>query len=300
MKITLHLGAHKTGSTYVQDALGLSHAHLAANHRGFVPLQAFRAGFTSRSRKPGPGLDEARSYLSSVIDDMQRAQPKVRRLILSDENLLGIPAEIVDAGVLYPSLEERLELIADCLQPHEVKVLLCLRHPAEFLRSIFTENLRLSPPEFTPVERVRAAWSPEGASWVPVVERIRKLFPQSPLYLWDFAQFRKDPKGMLERISDCRFDTDPKPAVWSRRQGLSQSATEVLLDIGAREGGVAVRRAAHDVARAHPLTDGNWTYAMWSRDEVAAYQKQFSADLATLNRTDGIRFLRPRPPQSGA
>lgn len=291
MKITLHLGAHKTGSTYVQAVLEQSMARLAAQGCTYVPLDTFRPAFTRRAYAPSgaaPDPAAAEEYLRDVIARAQGAH-----LLLSDENLLGTPREVVETGALYPNMAGRLALIADILRGHDVTLVLCIRRMSDFLRSIYTENLRECPRNFTPVETFRAAWTPSACSWLPVVEGVRAAFPGASLALLNYKHFRDEPTDIIGQIAGCKLEDDAQPTHWSRRRGLSQTATEVLLELGAREGGTAVRKASHDVAQAHPVTADNWTYKMWSDAEVDAFQTTFGADLKGLRNTPGIRMMRP-------
>lgn len=297
MTITLHLGAHKTGSTFIQDAFAQNQGALAAAGRHYIPLGPFRDGFTKLSfnrdlSKPGAAQRRAQAtdYLMGEL-----AAAGDRHVVLSEENLLGTPAEMVRLGQgIYPRFDQRIALISELLAGQPVEVFLAVRHQAEFARSVFTENLRLSPKDFTPVEAFRDAWLTQIPSWVPLIHSIRGAFPGAALTVWNFKLFRRDPQRILRAIAGCAPEGGFKVATASRRPGLSQRATEELLRIGALEGGAAVRRVAYAMSIAYPLSAENWTYRMWSEDEAARLQVAFSADLKALRKMDGVRMLRAK------
>lgn len=295
MTIALHLGVHKTGSTYLQAALQSCAPALAEAGVGVVPFETLRAEFTARAwarpDRDAARNSENRQAAAAWLRGVLAGRPA--RLVLSDENLLGTPDEIVATGRLYPRLEARLGPMAEMLRGERVELYLGLRHPAEFSRSVFCENLRAPQREFTPAEAFRERWLAGDTSWQPVVARIRALFPDAPVVLWNFKTFREDPDRVIAAVAGVERLPDYEVAPWDRRQGLSQAATETLLEIGARDGARAMAAQSHEIAKAHPLAESNWLYELWSADETPAFQEQFSRDLRRLSRQPGVTLIRP-------
>jgi len=296
MTIALHLGVHKTGSTYLQAALQSCAPALAGQGVRVVPFEDLRRAYTMRAwARPDRDPDanaESRRAADAWLRDVLADRPA--RLVLSDENLLGTPDEIVSTGRLYPRLEVRLGPLAEMLRGERVELYLGLRHQAEFSRSIFCENLRAPRREVTPAETFRARWQAADNSWQPVVARIRALFPDAPVTFWNFRTFREDPPRVIAAIAGVERLPDYEVKVWDRRQGLSQKATEALLEIGAREGVRAMAERSHETAKAYPLSDGNWLYELWTAAEKPAFQERFSRDLRRLSRQAGVTVLRPQ------
>ncbi len=297
MTITLHLGAHKTGSTFIQDAFAQNQDALAAAGRHYIPLGPFRDSFTKLSfnRDTGkPGAVQRRAQAAEYLKQ-ELAAAGDRHVLLSEENLLGTPAEMVRLGQgMYPRFDQRIALISELLAGQRAEIFLAVRHQAEFARSVFTENLRISPKDFTPVEAFREAWLNQIPSWVPLIQSIRDAFPGAPITVWNFKLFRRDPQLILREIAGCAPEGGFKVEQANRRPGLSQRATEELLRIGALEGGEAVRRVAYAMSVAYPLSAENWTYRMWSEDEAVRLQAAFTADLKALRKMDGVRMLRAK------
>lgn len=295
MTIALHLGVHKTGSTYLQAALQSCAPALSGQGVGVVPLEDLRSAYTRRAwarpdRDPARNAENrqaADAWLRGVLSD------RPARLVLSDENLLGSPEEIVTTGRLYPRLEARLGPLVDMLRGERVELYLGLRHQAEFSRSIFCENLRAPQRDFTPAKTFREHWQAGDTSWQPVVARIRALFPDAPVTFWNFKTFREDPEHVIAAVAGVDRLPDYEVMPWDRRQGLSQKATEALLEIGARDGARAMAERSHETAKAFPLSDGNWLYELWKEEEKSAFQQQFSRDLRKLSRQSGVTLLRP-------
>ena len=135
-RLVVHLGLHKTATTSLQE-------FLAANAR---PLLAGGASY--------PKLNRMRSDLTPLICSMakgdraalQRFVDKVRQpvLLLSDENILGAPGDIL-GGALYPFAENRIRKLCDQFDRLPIALFVTLRAPAAFLGSMYCEYLRHNP-----------------------------------------------------------------------------------------------------------------------------------------------------------
>ena len=65
-------------------------------------------------------------------------------LLLSDENILGAPGDIL-GGALYPFAENRVRRFCDQFADRRIRLFLTLREPAAFLASMYCEYLRHNP-----------------------------------------------------------------------------------------------------------------------------------------------------------
>ncbi|WP_112323454.1 hypothetical protein [Oceanibium sediminis] len=303
MKISLHLGAHKTASTYLQTALERNADLLAARRVGFVPLDDLRAEVTRRVWQR-PGWDAERQAKAvrqaEAFLEPQLRRDDIDRLILSDENLIGTPGEIVLGGQLYPDVAARLGALPGLLAGHEVEIFLAVRPLINFTRSIYCESLRAPLPEFTEPEAFRAAWDRNAPDWGQVIRRIRGAFPDSPITLWSHAMVRSDAGALLNLLSGLEDSPGYDLEQIYRRPSLSQRATEALLEIGRGDGTRAMAEAATDLNRAHPLGEGNRQYMLWPRPRMRKDRLAWPDTYAALaGAAPGVRVL-PLPSEDGA
>ncbi|MEO0362077.1 MAG: hypothetical protein AAF322_13260, partial [Pseudomonadota bacterium] len=98
MPLHLHLGAHKTGSTHLQATLRRDRAALEADGLRLVPPEQARAGRGGLAGRLVAGRRLARLTAGEGLT------------LASDENTLGLCAEIVAAGALYPDARARIAL----------------------------------------------------------------------------------------------------------------------------------------------------------------------------------------------
>ena len=134
--LILHLGLHKTATTALQDFLAGETRALVAHGVAYPRLARMRSDLTpliASAAKPD------RAALGRFVDKVR--QPV---LLLSDENILGSPGDIV-GGTLYPYAENRLRRFCDQFASRRIRLFLTLREPAAFLASMYCEYLRHNP-----------------------------------------------------------------------------------------------------------------------------------------------------------
>ena len=134
--LILHLGLHKTATTTLQDFLAANVKALLGHGVVYPGLARMRSDLTPlimSADKPD------RAELARFVE---RSEPPV--LLLSDENILGAPGDIV-GGRLYPFGENRVRRFCDQFADRRVRLFLTLRQPAGFIASMYCEYLRHNP-----------------------------------------------------------------------------------------------------------------------------------------------------------
>ncbi|MCC2658302.1 MAG: surface protein [Panacagrimonas sp.] len=150
MKATLHLGLHKTGTSYVQAiyrqlALVSNAAYIGPKDPSFKTLK----GQLLRSRN---GMRVQRSRVRESAALFREAIGEKSRLFLSDETLIGATPwsdHIAGVRTLYPTLERQGELISHVFGNFDAEVVITVREPVSFLYSIYRDGLRYAKYTFT-------------------------------------------------------------------------------------------------------------------------------------------------------
>lgn len=150
MKATLHLGLHKTGTTYVQAiyrqlALASNAAYIGPEEPSFKALK----GQLLRSRN---GMRVQRSKVRASATLFREAIGEKSRLFLSDETLIGATPwseKIAGVRTLYPTLERQGELIAHAFGDFDAEVVITVREPVSFMYSLYRDGLRYAKYTFT-------------------------------------------------------------------------------------------------------------------------------------------------------
>lgn len=163
MEIFLHLGVHKTASTFLQRTLAINEAQLAdkgvflARHRNptgspetqWDPLLGAFREFTRSRRSRAAHRRELAKRLSAY--EKRAASHGIGKLVLSDENMLGASASwYLTRGArpiwgrkpsFYPFSAELAQLVSEVLNPSRVTVLICTREQHTLFRSLWLDGV---------------------------------------------------------------------------------------------------------------------------------------------------------------
>ena len=159
-KVNLHIGAHKTATTFIQKVLRASKDSLAGHGIKYVPTQNVRKNVTHGLRAhKNRGISRA-ATVTRIREYVESRFPgDYTTLVISEENLVGNCRELYTKSDLYPDITVRLQLVAEALQAYEVDVYFCVRGYVDFFPSAYCEFLRHN--DFTTFETFLGGVDPE-------------------------------------------------------------------------------------------------------------------------------------------
>lgn len=284
--VVLHLGAHKTASTHLQQSI------YAANRSGSVkflgPRKLRDPGQTLPDRFGFP-LDPAKSAAlpappAGVLSGLANG---AARLVFSDENFAGklqtgwgrIPTP------LYFTAPARIGALTQAIAGAGGPPLdLCLgiRDPAGYLTSSYSQILhgrRVVKPE-----KFRAK-NPFGiVDWVDYIARLRAVSHVGSVTVWRYEDYAT----LFPQICMTLLGTDRvTPAAGRAQQRLSAKAMEAILLAKSLEFGNVVAEAA----ATYPVSGGFAPYALYDPADHLASAALYAAQWAALITMDGITTL---------
>jgi hypothetical protein len=285
VKIHLHLGAHKTGTTYMQAALAANREPLAEAGVGFLPLTPFRNAITQNLMSLGPGEFSARKLIERFLPNGR--QTGDGGIVMSDENLIGSPGELVRTGILYQNARLRSEQLQRILAGHEVALFFSVRSYDTYFASMYCEALRHSK-EFIRFVDFRARINNERSRWPVVLEEILAGMQPSDVYLWRYEDFRPNAAQIIRRLA---FGRDaPADGGGAERLSFSQTAVDVLTMIADRHGAATAGQLVNTFSDKLPKGAEFETFDPWTdrqrRELTVAYEEDCAAIGARLVRFD--------------
>ena len=239
MRIHLHIGAHKTATTYVQsrlwqerEALG-SHGVAIAPHADVRRLASNRLDSAEALRGAAFGLAAraASRGLRRIIETAGAADT----LIVSDENLAGPIATVEQDCGMYPNVGRRTEALLRGLDGHEATVFLSVRAYPSFFDSVYAYRAgqRRAPP---PEEYARQAASPPR-DWLAVVADVVKAAGADRVTVWTFDGFLRAPQPVADALTGTEglalfsaTDRPRLPSLTSKGLALMDRVSDLLSD----------------------------------------------------------------------
>ena len=285
MQIVLHIGVHKTASTYLQAVLEASRNRLRAEGIGYVTLEEMRSGITARVRRPGL----FGSRLKSIARRLVKQHAGCRRLIISDENLSGGSRELIK-GTFCSAAGERTSGFAEALGIHDVSIMVATRSYDSFVSSCYCEHLRHFS-FVTPAAYV-AAIDIHRLDWAMLIADLCRRFGQERVTVWRFEDFREVEDDVLSAMTGGAAVHWIKPA-GSVRPSFSQKAIDALTALLPLLGRKQVSALVEPVAQAMARSDCA-TFRAYDDETASALRARYDRDMARLeSEFPKMRLIRP-------
>ncbi len=207
MRIVLHAGFHKTGTTSIQHMLRRNGKKLARHFRVMTRRQA--PGLCDAARAYSRGQDDADLALfayegAQVFETLDPADP--RPLLFSSEDLSGhMPGRLGLTGYdAAPRLLARLEEVAQtCLPGADLRIFLTTRAPGPWLRSTYAQHVRaLRFTESRADYLARMADHADLSHWVAAIDAATRA-PVTAAALEDHADTPLGPLAPLLAAADA-------------------------------------------------------------------------------------------------
>jgi hypothetical protein len=281
MKLHVHLGVHKTATTYLQGLLAKNAQGLNAAGVGVMPLSPFRAFFTRQFMKFPAGEYRLDDHVERFF--AHGMPSNVRGMILSDENLIGICNGLISTGKSYHGAHRRLAHLKEILAGHRVAMYLSIRSYANFTSSAYCEAMRHTD-QFVTFASFRERLDVEALRWPAIIERFADSLRPAEIKLWRFEDFR-DNSGAVFR--DIAFGVEPEQDadVKAERPSFSEPAVTVLEALSSRLGPKAAAELVNEISERLPKGSGKGQYPAfdpWSPEDHERLAALYDEDCAAI------------------
>ncbi len=282
MELTLHLGAHRTGSTAVEKTLLESRNFLMREGVAVWPNEKVRGikGFGV----VGDGLNglAAGANFRDVWDEV-----RLPRLVICEENMLGTMQDNIERAAFYPDVAVRMARYRDFLPGHVARIGIGLRDYAGFWTSSYAYVLARKPlPGFAPVRR--AVMQNGGArGWCDLIGDLRGVFPAAEIVVWTLDAVKADLAGVAARLTGVPR-AGLRPVARAVNAALDPRYIPAMLALRARAPELsesALRAELETLPAPAP-------FALFAEAEQAALAARYARDVAALTAGyAGVRMV---------
>lgn len=285
MDVTLHLGAHKTASTYLQRRLEGSAN--ALRHHGVVAYGP-RLLREMVQHRIGNSLPRHRSAFrqgrAQVVHELicKEERAGVQRLVLSEEQLLGSVRELVLGEEFYENALTNLRAVSVALNGRPVTAVMAVRSYDRFLVSAYGQTLRGGHYlRFDSALRERMLNLRRG--WPDLVGDIASALPRgSEILLWRYETFGQSEADVMRLLVG---NVASRALVKVRGQLLpGPSAAAIrMLDHKAAHGWqrLTIERI-RAILRDHAKADGHAAFDPWTPQERHHLEQRYLEHLAEI------------------
>jgi len=297
--IYLHLGAHKTATTYLQDLMGQNQGRIAQSGRAYWLRKQIRGdieyGFrilAKREMEDGliAKLAERMTGRSEAMEGLRQKLSVPMDAMISEENILGHPYQSLD-GRLYPNAKTRLRHFREATGIRDCEIFLCVREYSTFLSSLFVEALRHG--YFASISDFKTRCGKTAGQWLSLVQDIHSVFPGSKIVVWQYEDFVRMEPLIVKRLTGLELgDLDPL-ATGNVKQGASAMAVEQqCAQASTLSSPERVLRMAANEERFPPARFPQ-KFNPWSEAEATAMRSCYVDDVTAIDLLEYVEHLTP-------
>ncbi len=288
--VALHLGAHKTATSHLQQSISAARDEIgAAGVRFKGPNELRRAGHSIAEHF---GLDG-----SAAVDVPKRLGKMLNgahRLVLSEENFWGV-LHIKGGQIplpLYPNAIPRLAALVAALRPVPLDLFVAVRDPAAFVTGAYSQLLLAG--YCPPVDQFRKANGFDLIDWADLVERIVTVTGAASVTVWRYEDYQDVLPQILALMLGIEAAHAVQPIARKVHASLSSRAVaEALAGASKTETMAEAGQRAAQARKAHPISSRNPKFDLWRGDERATSTAVYEAQLLRIENLPRVRMLRP-------
>lgn len=296
MTIRIHIGAHKTATTEMQQAFRRIRKRLEAMGTGVVGPRGLRGDWISLHRAMFARDEEA---LGRARTRFGRWLRRYQDHVISEENIIGTVhrRRIFGAGNhFYPEAVENLGLLRDLMGNPEVELFLSIRDPAEFVTSAYGQILREGVA--MGIEDYVGDYDVPAFSWVELASRLCAAPGVTRLICWRYEDYATLRPEIMSRLIGPELATLLPPPE-THNAGMSEAAYRQFLqwifdDIDAPFPELLARART-----LHPKAPGDPGMRPLPPEVYARSRECYARDVAALAVLDGVTLLRPESGGAG-
>ncbi|KFG91752.1 hypothetical protein BV98_000610 [Sphingobium herbicidovorans NBRC 16415] len=271
MRSIVWLGAHKTGTTFLQRILELSSSILSEHGLSYLPLDAFREKYTR------PLL-----YRGHTI---RPVYPEYNLNFVFDENIPGLVQHALSPSGIYPEVSNRLATICEFFEFQCPDIYFGIRNYAGYVPSLYCEALKS-----TKFKSFRNFYISDRhqLNWVNVVDRIRRVVPGSKIYIYKHEDVRGNEAKLLSTVTGIKRQNFAVPDNLER-EGFSHQAVQALLAISSER--EVARRDVSQSVKKFPKGERWSSFDPWSEDERRDLAELYDNHVDLLKKTGDIEWI---------
>lgn len=250
MKVILHIGAHRTGTTSFQSYMRRNADFMRIRRIGFWgPLRTRGGLFAGIQPGVGVGRRAARHAGGRVLLNLDKAERNgIKTLLVSDENMLGTMRRNMRERALYADAGERMARYAAAFDGRIDTVVLSVRALNHYWSSAASYCIKRGHPMLEQDELVRIGFG--SRSWRDVVSDVACAVPDAQVLVVPFERTAGQPLAMFRNVMGLH---GPRNAaeIWLNRSVSASELREILAARGddpARITGLAPRWSPFDPA----------------------------------------------------
>ncbi|QJR81979.1 hypothetical protein CA267_015070 [Alteromonas pelagimontana] len=294
-QLHIHIGAHKTATTHLQDTLAAVKEELAQQNIIYLPRDDYRDAIrelthTSRLAKLKLSFLK-KGYLARNLMQQCNADST---LVISEENIMG---DCIDLCAIQPYQRVNLDFIKFISGYIDTTVYLSIRSFDKVLPGAYTTALRFKPKIALKAKQAlsTALKNGQSPSWLPVLYNIQLQLPAAKLKIWQQEDYSNHWREIIKEFTGAELAV---PVIQPPEGTVTPSldAVKYVEDMIQAESFVAPKywtKVCRDIYQDKKATSNEDKYTFIDKDMQQVLQQQYQNDISVIQQEWPEALVRP-------
>ena len=289
--VALHIGAHKTATTHLQNSLQAARHYLAGIGVQYYGPELLRGDGKTLANRFGIKRRRRDSDIACDVDSALRdLMWDGRRLVLSEENFIGVLLD--DKGrmrqPLYPWAAHRISQLASKITRDGIHVHLAVRDPATFINSGFSQAIRSE--KTVGIETYLINNPLSNVNWADLVERVSVAPGVSRVTVWRYEDYADLFGEICVGLVGAAGQRHVQYLTERAQVGLSAAAINSLTD---RTPITFSKAAVISASKAFPIGPENPPFDAFDTADRMLSAEYYEEQIAQIEAIPKVTLLRP-------
>lgn len=281
IEVIVHIGAHKTATTYIQNILEANMDLLRKHGIAYVPLSKLRQDkFIQQLNK---------NTIKNKDDFINRYNVNTegtKRLIISEENISGSSAELYNTGTLYAKLPENIKKIDKIFDGNTVKYLFCGRNYSGYISAMYIEYIRHKP--YVSFKEFTGKINFETINWEKIIKSIQNSTKNEAIF-WTYEYFRSDTQKIFEAITG--INSINIAASVERRESVSSRAMVAINALSEVMDQHELKRIINAIPKILPRATEADRYEPIPKDKIDELEGAYNQHVSKIRQLNNVAVL---------
>jgi len=275
----LHIGAHKTATTHLQDTLAKHKKILEAVGAQYLSREEIRQeNIKIREKSMALRFGLGDIYLRKFANKIHQKSMYSSTMIISEENFCGSVAEIAEP-VMYPRLERRLGFLSSALQGHDIKYFLSIRNQVDIIPSSYVHTIKYKPMPHG-FEPIRSRVMADPPRWSDLVYRLKNTIGWDvPLSIWLFETYLRKEQEIISLL--CGNEINIEKSL-DRPDSTRTPSWEAVREIEMLGKLVSRSKYRKEVKAIIETDNGNKKYTPFNAQEINFLESVYEIDIERI------------------
>ena len=279
----IHVGAHKTATTHIQDTLESVYQELS--HAGIEYIT--RENIRNMGRFPTLNWWQRQPILQRYFSKKDihnhwigSYKGRNETFLISEENILGSVSDLLRSKI-YPDIEKNLATLLFLKGDSKMTLFMSIRSFASVFSSAYAQQARMAKAKPGGFDTIKKNALNKPPTWSSIIKRIFNLIDADHLKIWKYEDYANNPDYFLSYLCKNKISSFPHINPPTITRSPSAETIRLLEEICPK---LPRYKRKEEAARICSLGSGNNPFQPFSVHESAALRASYEEDLAWIEK----------------